>query len=85
MGKHDKNMHMVAFLLLVVGGLNYLLIGLFGQDVLGMLGEGLERIVYILVGIAAVYEFAKHKSMCKMCKGGSSDKSDNAPSSQSQM
>ena len=48
----------VAFWLLVVGGLNWLLVGLmrfdlvaaiFGVDSIG------SRVVYILVGIAAIY------------------------------
>ena len=66
-----KGMHVVAFILLVVGGLNWLLIGLGGWNlvtmIFGSLGEGAIRIVYILVGLAAIWEVAMHKSNCKMC------------------
>lgn len=63
---------MVTFLLLVVGGLNWLLVGLFGWDI-GMLLGGMDsmaaKVVYILVGLAAIYEIATHKATCKMCDG----------------
>lgn len=67
-----KAMHMVTFLLLVVGGLNWLLVGLLKWDV-GMIFGGQEniisRIVYILVGLSALFEIFTHKSTCKMCAG----------------
>lgn len=63
-------MHMISFILLVVGGLNWLLVGLLGWDV-GMLFGGqsamISRIVYILVGLAAIYELVTHKKNCKEC------------------
>ena len=62
---------MVAFILLVVGGLNWLLVGLFGWDV-GMLfgGQGalVSKIIYVLVGVSAVYEALTHKGRCKDCQ-----------------
>lgn len=48
----------IAIILLVVGGLNWGLVGLFDLDlVAAVLGKMsiLSRIVYILVGAAAVY------------------------------
>jgi uncharacterized membrane protein YuzA (DUF378 family) len=61
---------MISFILLVVGGLNWLLVGLLGWDV-GMLFGGqsamISRIVYILVGLSAIYELATHKKNCKEC------------------
>ena len=70
-----KGLHMLAFLLLIVGGLNWLLVGLFSWDV-GQLFGGQEaiisRIVYILVGLAAVLELVGHKKACKYCKGSTS-------------
>lgn len=67
--KHMK-LHMVAFILLVVGGLNWLLVGLFQWD-LGMLFGGQEalvsKVIYVLVGAAAVYEVVTHKANCKAC------------------
>lgn len=68
-----KGMHIVAFILLVVGGLNWLLVGLFGWDVgqlFGGMGAAVSRIIYILVGLAAIWEVATHKSTCKMCSAG---------------
>ena len=54
--------------LLVVGGLNWGLVGLFNLDLVTTLfGEmsGLSRIVYILVGVAAIYEGLGWKAIRK--------------------
>lgn len=65
-----KGLHMVAFILLIVGGLNWLLVGLFAWDV-GVLFGGqmavISRIIYVLVGLAALVEVFSHKSSCKAC------------------
>jgi uncharacterized membrane protein YuzA (DUF378 family) len=53
-------------LLIIVGGLNWGLVGIFKFDLVAWICGGLEfgqtnaasRIVYILVGVAAVYELA---------------------------
>jgi uncharacterized protein len=49
----------VALTLLVVGGLNWLLVGLFRFDLVATLfggaGSVVSRIVYVLVGISAIY------------------------------
>lgn len=66
-----KILHMVTFTLLVVGGLNWLLTA-FSYNVVSMfLPESIAQIVYILVGLSAIYEVATHKSNCKMCSSGS--------------
>lgn len=60
---------MVAFILLIVGGLNWGL-SAFGVNVVNMLLGAwpiLERIVYLLVGASAVYELVSHKGFCKEC------------------
>ncbi len=62
-----KNLHVIAFVLLVIGGLNWLLIGLFNWGVGNILGSTLSTIVYILVGLSAVYEIATHKQHCREC------------------
>lgn len=52
-----RSLHMVAMVLLVVGGLNWLLVGLFEFDlVAAVLGEGsvLSKLVYVLVGLSAL-------------------------------
>lgn len=57
----------IALILLVVGGLNWGLVGLFQFDLVATIFPGandigsdaaLARIVYSLVGISAVYQFA---------------------------
>lgn len=47
----------VTMILVVVGGLNWLLVGLFGFDlVVAIFGTAmLTKIVYVLVGLSAVY------------------------------
>jgi uncharacterized membrane protein YuzA (DUF378 family) len=45
----------VVLVLMVIGGLQLGLIGIAGIDVLGMLGGWITRIVYILIGLAALY------------------------------
>ncbi len=45
----------VALILIIVGGINWGLIGLADMNVVAFLGEALARIVYILVGLAAIY------------------------------
>jgi uncharacterized membrane protein YuzA (DUF378 family) len=47
-----------AIVLLIIGGLNWALVGLFGFDlVAAIFGQMtvLSRIIYILVGISAIY------------------------------
>lgn len=61
---------MITFGLLVIGGLNWLLVGVAGWDV-GMLfgGQGalISRAIYVLVGLSAIWEAATHKGNCKKC------------------
>lgn len=64
-----KILHYVAFGLLVIGGLNWLLMA-FGWNAVNMiLGSWamVERAVYILVGLSAIWEVATHAKTCKMC------------------
>ena len=65
-----KHLHMGAFLLLVVGGLNWLLLGLFQWEIGSLFGGSdavVSRVIYVLIGLAAVYELATHKKNCKGC------------------
>lgn len=66
-----KQLHMLAFILLVVGGLNWLLVGLFEMDLvmslLGGVSPMLVKAVYVLVGLSAVYEVVTHKGNCRGC------------------
>ncbi len=68
-----KAVHIVTFILLVVGGLNWGLVGLGVDDVVTrFLGDGLAQIVFILVGLAAIVEVVTHKQFCKACVPSSS-------------
>lgn len=64
-----KIIHFIAFLLVVIGGLNWLLIGLFNWGVGDWLGGTLAKVVYILVGLSAVYLIFTHKKDCRLCGG----------------
>ncbi len=64
-----KSLHMIAFILLAVGGLNVGLSAL-GYNLLNMLLGSwpmVETTVYVLVGLSAIYELATHRANCRMC------------------
>ncbi len=63
-------MHWIVWLLVFVGALNWGLVGAFEFNLVStLLGAGTmaEKVVYIVVGVAAVLSLAD-KCMC--CKGG---------------
>lgn len=60
-----KTTYGIAFVLLIIGGLNWLLVGFFGWDIgriFGGQGAIISRIVYILVGLSAIYVATTHSS-----------------------
>ena len=64
-------MHKVTFILLVIGGLNWLVFGIFNEDIGSLLGgmDGtIAMIIYILVGLSAIYEIFTHGKNCRQCK-----------------
>lgn len=72
-----KMLHMIGFILLAVGGINWGLVGLGwlagAQDwnVVHMLvgsSMELEAVVYVLVGISAVWLVINHKKDCTHCR-----------------
>lgn len=63
-----KAIHMVAFILLVIGGLNWLLFA-FGYDIGKYVPDTVAQVIYVLVGLSAVYEAVTHKTNCKACGG----------------
>ncbi len=74
-----KALHMIAFVLLVVGGLNWGLVGLgwlmgnMDWNVVHMILGSipmLEGLVYVLVGLSAVWLAATHMKDCKNCSAG---------------
>jgi uncharacterized membrane protein YuzA (DUF378 family) len=56
-----KPLDVLATVLLVVGGLNWGLVGLFHFDLVAALfgASALATIVYVLVGLAAVYQLLR--------------------------
>jgi uncharacterized membrane protein YuzA (DUF378 family) len=69
--KNMKALHGLAFVLVIVGGLNWLLVGLTGWDVGQIFGGQdalISKIVYVLVGLSAIFLVGTHKSDCKHCE-----------------
>lgn len=63
-----KSLHMVTWLLVVVGALNWGLVGLLDMNLVATLfgmGSMLERLVYILVGASGVVEVVNYMQMGK--------------------
>jgi len=63
-----RTLNVIAMALLIIGGLNWLLVGLFSFDLVaaifgGDVGtkSGLSRIIYVIVGIAALYGLSLFK------------------------
>lgn len=69
-----KILHIIAFILLIIGGLNWGALGLTGWEI-GQLFGGqdalISQIIYILVGLSAIYLAITHKKACKDCMTGS--------------
>jgi uncharacterized protein len=61
-----KSMDVTAAVLLVIGGLNWGVVGLTGSDLVGALFGNLSpvsRAVYVLVALAAVYQVLQWKAI----------------------
>lgn len=59
----------ISLILLLVGGLNWGLVGLFGLDLVeAIFGDMtlLSRLIYILVGASAVHVMMKAKQICEL-------------------
>lgn len=67
-----KALHVIAWVLVIVGGLNWGLIGAFNFNlVMKIFGSGsLTNAIYILVGLAAIYELFGHRKNCRVCGTG---------------
>lgn len=75
-----KALHIISFILVAIGGLNWGLVGI-GEFAGGsnwnvinlVLGSwpSVEWIVYILVGLAAIYLIVTHTRDCKTCSAKS--------------
>jgi uncharacterized membrane protein YuzA (DUF378 family) len=57
-GSAMSAMDYLAMALLIIGGLNWALVGLFGVDMVATIfgpGSPATRLIYVLVGLAALY------------------------------
>ena len=51
-----KTLNVVMLILVIVGGLNWGLVGLFDFNLVGaVFGETAARIIYVIVGLAAIW------------------------------
>lgn len=58
---HKNILDWLALVLLIVGGLNWGLVGLFGIDVVSSIfgpGSTISRVIYIAIGVAGIWGFA---------------------------
>ena len=61
-----KSFDVIVAVLLVVGGLNWGLVGFFSFDLVATIfggGSMLSRVVYILVGLGAIYQAMQWKAI----------------------
>jgi hypothetical protein len=67
-----KELHMVAFPLVIVGALNWGLVGLLQLNLVDVLLGAypmVENLVYIVVGASGLYLLLTHMKDCKICGG----------------
>ena len=64
-----KLLSWLVTLLLIIGGINWGLVGLMKLDLVQyfMGGTGIDRIAYIVVGVAGVWRLVECYSYCKSC------------------
>ncbi len=68
-----KTMDVVAAALLVVGGLNWGLVGVLGFDLVAAIfgdASALSRIIYSLVGLGALYQAMQWKAIRRRWSAG---------------
>lgn len=51
-----KTLNLVTLLLTIIGGLNWGLMGLFNLDLVAAIFGSFARLVYVLVGLSALYQ-----------------------------
>ena len=68
-----KALHVIVWILLIIGGLNWLVYALSGMtnDILDYIGlSSLASVIYILIGLAAVVDLFTHRKACRHCSAG---------------
>jgi len=66
-----KALHKIAFILVIIGSLNWLLVAFNYNLVDGIFGMGssISMLIYVLVGLSALFLVFTHKGSCKECMG----------------
>lgn len=60
-GTWESKLLIISLILVIIGGINWGVIGLFNKNVIGALNSAtfnsiwLEKTIYILIGVAAIY------------------------------
>lgn len=76
-----KVIHIVAWILIIIGALNWGLVGIgmfAGSNwnvvnlLIGSWSPQLEWLIYILVGLSCVWELVMHRKTCKVYSAGAS-------------
>jgi uncharacterized membrane protein YuzA (DUF378 family) len=70
-GDHMKVLDIIAAVLLIIGGLNWGVMGVSDMNVISSIfgsQQVLLHIIYILVGLSAVYSIIQWRSICHRCK-----------------
>lgn len=65
-----KALHMITFSLVIVGAINWGLMGLMGINLVNMIFGSvawMEGLIYIAVGVSGVWLAMTHMKDCKMC------------------
>ena len=69
-----KALHIVTFILVIVGALNWGVYALTGWEigqVFGGMDATVSMVIYILVGLSAIWLIITHKKECRVCSGSS--------------
>ena len=62
-----RSVNIITGILILIGALNWGIVGLFNYNVIGFLfGEAslLTRIVYVLVGLSGLWQLIRYRSVC---------------------
>ncbi len=51
-----KPLNLLTLCLIIIGGLNWGLVGLFNLDLIAAIFGGFSRLLYVLVGLSALYQ-----------------------------
>ena len=65
-----KTRHIITAIFLIIGGLNWGLVGAFNFDIVAAIfgaGELITRIIYIIIGLAAIYKIFCLQKMHEIC------------------